>query len=161
MTHTIDVTLFKPELVFFDFDTQTRQEFFHELYNRLYSQGYVQKTWLDAIVTREENYPTGLVCPAVSIGLPHTDPVHIKKPYIAFVIPKKPIEFELMAQKGEAVEAQCIVNLGITHACDQVGILQNLMNLFSCEQAVQDLLHTQDAQEFIARIIADLKQVDC
>ena len=75
--------------------------------------GYVADTWLDAIRERERAYPTGLACQELGVAIPHADPCHIIKPYIAVVRPKTPVAFEPMAGMGDMVGAQLIVNLAL------------------------------------------------
>ena len=71
---TVDTGLFTPELVFFDFEAKDRFEFFNKMSEILVEKGYVKDTWLDAILTREKNYPTGLQFEHIAVALPHVDP---------------------------------------------------------------------------------------
>ncbi len=144
---TIDTDLFKPELVFFDFEAEDREDFFKKLGKELGDRGYIKDTWYDAITTREANYPTGLACQAINVAIPHTDPEHLEKPYIAVIKPKKPVVFEYMAGMGDPVPAELIVNLGLLqHAEGQVAILQALMRVFMDDAASADIL-AQDTPE--------------
>ena len=83
----IDTSLLKPELVFFDFEADDRFDFFKKLGEKLKEGGYVKDSWLDAILEREKNYPTGLECTSISVALPHVDPENLIKPYIAIIKP--------------------------------------------------------------------------
>ena len=146
----VDTSLFKPELVFFDFQASNRADFFKKLAGELSSRGYIKDTWLDAITTRERNYPTGLACPAISVAVPHTDPEHLKKPYIAIVRTSDPIVFEGMAGMGGDVPATLVVNLGVkAHEQGQVAILQALMRIFMDEGAVADLMSQTTPQGMV------------
>ena len=137
----VDTSLFTPELVFFDFEAADREEFFAKLGDELKSRGYVKDTWYEAITTREKNYPTGLACEAVQVAIPHTDPEHLEKPYIAVIRPKSPVDFEPMGGIGDTVHAELIINLGLlAHANDQVAVLQALMMVFMDDAAVADVL---------------------
>lgn len=138
---SVDTSLFSPELVFFDFEASDRMDFFTKLGEELSSRGYIKDTWFDAITTREKNFPTGLACQSVNVAIPHTDPEHLVKPYIAVIRPAAPIEFEAMAGMGDPVQAELIVNLGLlAHANDQVAILQALMGVFMNDEAVAEVL---------------------
>ena len=137
----VDIDLFKPELVFFDFEATDREDFFTKLGTELNERGYIKDTWYEAITTREANYPTGLACQAIKVAIPHTDPEHLEKPYIAIVKPKTPVVFEHMAGMGDPVPAELIVNLGLLqHAEGQVAILQALMGVFMDDAAVADIM---------------------
>lgn len=150
----VDIDLFKPELVFFDFEADDRMDFFTKLGKELDDRGYIKDTWFDAITTREANYPTGLACQAIKVAIPHTDPEHLQKPYIAIIKPKTPIVFDHMAGMGDPVPAELIVNLGLLqHADGQVAILQALMGVFMDDAAVADIMAQDTAEGMVETMI--------
>lgn len=143
----VDIDLFKPELVFFDFEATDRFDFFKKMEASLKEMGYIKDSWYDAIVEREKNFATGLQFETIAVALPHVDPEHLIKPYIAVIKPKKPIVFEGMAGIGGEIPAELIVNLGLTeHAEGQVAVLQALMGVFLEADAVKDIM-AQDTPE--------------
>lgn len=149
----IDTDLLKPELVFFDFEAKDRFDFFEKLGEKLKNDGYVKDSWLDAILEREKNYPTGLDCPGVSVALPHVDPEHLLKPYIAIVKPKSPIEFDGMADTG-LVNAQLIVNLGLmAHEEGQVAVLQAFLGIFIDDAASAEIMAQTTEQGMIDTVV--------
>ncbi len=147
----VDIDLFKPELVFFDFEATDRFDLFKKLEQNLDAQGYIKDTWYEGITTREKNYPTGLAFETISVALPHVDPEHLKKPYIAVIKPKEPVMFEGMAGLGGDVPAQLIVNLGLTaHEEGQVAVLQALMNVFLDADAVAEIMAQTTPEGMVA-----------
>lgn len=137
----VDLELFKPELVFFDFEATNSDELFEKLANELAPYGYIKDSWLAGIKKREETYPTGLAFETVSVALPHVDPEHLNKPYIAVIKPKEPIAFRGMAGIDGDVPAQIVVNLGLTaHEEGQVAVLQALMSVFLDTDAVSRIM---------------------
>lgn len=149
----IDTSLLKPELVFFDFEATDRVDLFTRLGVILAEKGYVKDTWLDAILEREDNYPTGLACETVQVALPHVDPEHLLKPYIAIVKPAAPVRFDGMAGSGP-VDAQLVVNLGLlAHAEDQVGVLQAFLGIFIDANATKEIMAQTDAQAMIDAVV--------
>ena len=144
--------LFKPELVFFDIEAETKEEFFQQLGAKLDEQGYIQDTWYDAILTREKNFPTGLQSPEMGVAIPHTDPEHLKKAYMAVVVPQKPIPFVHMGTEDEMVDAEFIVNLGVEHQENQVEALQKLMMMFVNSDAVAELRAQKDGEGMVETI---------
>lgn len=141
------IDLFKPELMFFGIEAQDRISLFKCLEASLKEMGYIKDSWYDAIVEREKNFATGLQFETIAVALPHVDPEHLIKPYIAVIKPKKPIVFEGMAGIGGEIPAELIVNLGLTeHAEGQVAVLQALMGFFLEADAVKDIM-AQDTPE--------------
>lgn len=138
----LDTSLMSPDLVFFDLTAQDSTEFFSKLEKRLAPRGFIKDSWLDAIVARETAYPTGLEFEKISVAIPHVDPQHIARPYIAVVKPPTPIAFGAMAgMVDHPVQASLVINLGlIAHDEDQVAVLQALMNVFMDEDACADIM---------------------
>ena len=62
--------LFRPELVFFDWECATPDEVFARLEGELAPRGYIADGWLDAVRTREDAYPTGLANAMAGMGAP-------------------------------------------------------------------------------------------
>ena len=150
----VDTSLFTPELVFFDVDASTSDEMFAALEPELKEKGYIKDTWLDAIKTREHNYPTGLECQAISVAIPHVEPENIAKPYIAVVRNQKPIAFAPMGgMVDHDVQAHLVLNLGLlAHDEDQVAVLQALMNVFMNDAACADILAQTTADDRLAAL---------
>ncbi len=141
------MSLLKRELIYIDKAPTSTDQLFDMLGDDLEKKGYINPTWFDAIKEREQNYPTGLGFDSVGVAIPHTDPAHIKTPYIALMKLQNPVVFEFMAGAGDPVEAEFVVNLGIQHQEDQVGLLQSLMGVFANEEYVKSLKEANDAQE--------------
>ncbi len=141
------MSLLKRELVYTTLTPITSDELFMQLERELSSKNYIQDTWHDAIVEREKSYPTGLGFESVGIAIPHTDPIHIKNPYIAFIKLKEPVVFDFMAGAGDPVSAEFVINLGIQHEEDQVGLLQQLMGIFADEDCVEALRNASDEDQ--------------
>lgn len=147
---TVDIDLFKPELVFFDIDAGNREDLFSHLGHRLKEAGYIEETWFDAIAAREREYPTGLACQAINVAIPHTDQEHLARPYIAIVRPRSPVVFEAMAHMGDDVPAELIVNLGLmAHEDGQVAVLQALMGIFMDAEASAEILAQRTPQGMV------------
>ena len=147
-----DTELFSPDLVFFDMEAESTDEFFTKLGAELKKRGNINDGWYDGISTREKNYPTGLHTEAAAIAIPHTDPQFIEKPYIAVIKPKTPIVFQPMAGMGDEVPAELIINLGVLRDGGQVAVLQNLMNIFMNDDAVKDIMSQTTAEGLIESI---------
>ncbi len=151
----VDTSLFRPELVFFDFEATDEWDFFKKMSDTLKEKGYVRDSWHDAICAREKSFPTGLQFEKIGVAIPHVDPENIVKPYIAIIKPKAPIDFAPMADMVDhPVHTELIINLGLlAHAEDQVAVLQAMMGIFMDEGATAEIM-AQDTPEGIIDAIA-------
>lgn len=146
----VDMSLLRPELMFAKFEASDRQELFNRLERVLSMQGYIKDTWYDAILEREERYPTGLDCGNIQVAIPHVDPHQIVKPYISVVKLAHPIVFEGMGGMP-AVNAQLVVNLGLLGREDgQVRVLQALMQLFLNDAAMREIMQQSTSKGLLA-----------
>ena len=151
----VDTSLFRPELVFFDFEATDEWDFFAKMSDTLKEKGYVRDSWHDAICAREKSFPTGLQFEKIGVAIPHVDPENIVKPYIAIIKPKAPIDFAPMADMVDhPVHTELIINLGLlAHAEDQVAVLQAMMGIFMDEAATAKIM-AQDTPDGIIDAIA-------
>ncbi|MGI6229687.1 MAG: PTS sugar transporter subunit IIA [Tractidigestivibacter sp.] len=158
---TLDTSLFSPDLVFFDIEATDSIDFFGKLHDRLAPKGYLKDTWLDAIRTRETNYPTGLELENISVAIPHVEPENIEKPYIAVAKPVRPVAFQPMAAMVDhPVQAQLVINLGLlAHDEDQVAVLQTLMNVFMDKAACEDILAQTTGEGMVNTIVKRCNEV--
>lgn len=153
-----ELDLLSPDLVFLDVDAKDATDLLGWLEGKLRERGLIQGTWLDAIQERERKYPTGLQCPEISVGIPHTDPQNIKKPYIAVMRPTDTVDFDPMTGDGGTVHASLVVNLGIVHSEGQVKILQLLMLTFMDKEAVADIMAANTPQGLYDALIGWLRK---
>lgn len=112
----------------------TKQQFFEESFKRLREGGFVEETFLNAILKREAEYPTGLELKNLSISIPHTDVEHVNKPFV-FInrMVNKRIKFIQMGTDNEIVRPEYIIILGIKNPKEQVELLSELLELFNQE----------------------------
>ncbi|MBJ0389528.1 PTS sugar transporter subunit IIA, partial [Enterococcus faecalis] len=114
------------ELIFFNSKFTTKEQFFEEATKKLKMLEYVEDSFESAIMTREMSFPTGLELGHINIAIPHTDPQHVKKPFVAAYQLNNPIEFVQMATTDSLVPCELILILGITDPKNQVGLLSTI-----------------------------------
>jgi PTS system galactitol-specific IIA component len=146
---------FKKELIFRDVDWKSSSELFQKISTKLEQSGYVAPTFYRAISRREQEYPTGLQTTSLGAAIPHTDPMHIKKPFIAVIRPAKPILFAQMGgDSSQKVSAAIIFILGVMRNGLQVKVLQKLMGLLSDRQKIQDLMTAVNNMQILNQLKA-------
>lgn len=149
-----DTDLITSDLVFMGWDASTPGAVFTRLNQVLLPAGYVHPTWEAAVAERERLYPTGLATPDGGIALPHADPPHVARPFIAVVKPASPVVFRPIAGMGGPVPAELIICLGFTNAMEQLAALQHLMNVFMDETRAARVL-AQTTPEGLAAALAE------
>lgn len=124
----------------------------------MFQEGYVTEGFHDAIIQREENFPTGLPTGLptgeINVAIPHTDPEYVKKPAICLGVLDQPVEFCVMGMEGEKTSVSLLFMLAIKKKEDQLGLLQKLIE--ACQdQEVLKVLRTGSVDK-IDEVLGDL-----
>lgn len=136
-------TMLQPDLIGLDFQEKNQLNLFQSVGKILLEKGYVTETYLESLIERERQFPTGLQTRYLNIALPHTDPEVINHPFIFVVRNSQQIT---MLQMGDNSETPCrhFLFLGIEDPKSQVGLLAKLMDLFSKEDFVSHFAQIDD-----------------
>ena len=137
---------FNKDLMFLDFESDDQINFFGKMYKILEERGDVKFSFLDAIIGREKEFPTGLDLGKYKIAIPHTNQEHVNTEAIVFVRNKKKIVFRDMGMDVNDLETDFIFLLLVKNNGRQIQVLENLMNLVS-EDEILDQLKTAATNE--------------
>lgn len=137
---------FDRELVRINGFYQDQDVLFQEIAKWLSEKELVYGTYYEALKEREAEFPTGLHTTLYDVAIPHADPIHVKKPFIAFVRPKNELFFCEMASREKTVKPKIILFLGLMKSQDQLAVLQKLMKLFSSEEYMKECVYSNDCE---------------
>ncbi|MEW9672099.1 PTS sugar transporter subunit IIA [Ammoniphilus sp. 3BR4] len=140
-------------LIFIDVDREEKEDVIGILAGRLEEHGYVKETFLNAILSREQVYPTGLPLQKYGVAIPHTDAVHVNEPAMAVAVLTKPIQFQMMGSQETDVSVDMVFLLAIKEPSEQISMLESLMNMFQNEEVMDSLRHASSSSE--AKIIIE------
>lgn len=139
--------LFKLEFMDLNLDVNDQVDFFSKVSDRLLVQNVVEDSFKEAITEREKKYPTGLQLENFTIAIPHTDVNHVKEAFVAVNRLKQPINFYQMGTDDLVVPVKEILVLGIKDPKKQVGLLAQLMELFSDVEFVKKYQNANSNEE--------------
>ncbi|HEX7557297.1 MAG TPA: PTS sugar transporter subunit IIA [Leptolinea sp.] len=121
---------------------------------RLYIDGYVKDTFVDAALSREQKLPTGLpLGGAINAAIPHTDVIHVLKPGVAMATLKRPVVFKNMINPDEDVKVQLVFLLSLEKPKTQIEMLQEIAGVLQKPETVQKLMSAvsfEDVQAALA-----------
>jgi len=123
--------LLTSKTIFLDVTANNYSEVFEYVYERLLKRGYVEASFLDAIIEREKKYPTGLQGVGQVIAIPHAEPANIKKTFIAAVRTAQTVEFMEMTNSGRCLKTRIVFILGLRRSGEQVRILKAIIDNFA------------------------------
>lgn len=143
--------MFKEELVSINVEVDSEEQLFSYVAKRLKEGRYVKDSYLEGITKREEEFPTGLITKNLNIALPHSDPEHIREPFIYVVRINNDVTVKQMGDNQE-MKVKDFFFLGIKEPSGQVGVLQSLMNLFMNDDFVKEYIEAQSQEEIFNTI---------
>lgn len=141
------------DLVLPNYEAQDRQQVLKELGKRVLAKGYINEQFIEKLLEREEEFPTGLEM-VYPIAIPHVGGNCIQS-FLALAILKKPVTFFAMDGTGKELPVSLVFMLGITNPPDQVGVLKKFIFTFREEKNLRELLELQDKKE-ILKLLEDL-----
>ena len=143
--------MFEEELVSINVEVDSEEQLFSYVAKKLKEGRYVKDSYLEGITKREEEFPTGLITKNLNIALPHSDPEHIREPFIYVVRINNNVTVKQMGDNQE-MKVKDFFFLGIKEPSGQVGVLQSLMNLFMNDDFVKEYIEAQSQEEIFNTI---------
>ncbi len=111
----------------------------------LHAAGHVRASYKEALLAREERFPTGLPTQVMAVAIPHTDVEHVERSFISVARLAEPVAFhEMGANATVDVQAghQLATPTGPSQARDPAGpdrhVLQTRPSWSGCEDAPDD-----------------------
>lgn len=125
------------------------------LADQLKAENRVKSGFLESVLSREEEYPTGLVTSAdIGVAIPHPyDGSLTVHPSIAVAVLPRPIEVGSMIDPDKQVKVSLVFMLALNKSDDHLNVLGHLMDVFQDEKALLEIANAKDAQ-FIEEKIA-------
>lgn len=145
--------LFDSESVFV-MDGDNQIDVFQAVAKKLTEQDLVKPGFLESIITREKNYPTGINLTPVStaldnIAIPHTEAEYVKVSRIIPIKLIKPIVFHDMIQPDQQLEVKFLFMILNDNPTGQANILAQIMDFIATTdpQKLQMLFNLTDPQK--------------
>lgn len=138
--------VFQKDFFCFDVEGEDFSKVVKKVSAKLLDLDMVEVSYLEAVLQRESNYPTGLITQELNIGIPHTDPEHVKSPFVYIVRLKDSIKMKQMGD-SQLMDVSNLFFLGITNPADQVQLLQLIMSLFMDAEFVRKFESSNTEEE--------------
>lgn len=118
--------------------------------NILKDAGYVNKAYIESVLEREKNFPTGLPLMGSAIAIPHATPEgNVLKNGIAVAKLTKPVTFHSMEDPEETVEAEFVFLLALKDSGQHLEILRQMFTSFQNPNVIQALKDSKTEVEIL------------
>lgn len=119
------------KFTFVNMEAKDSSEIFHTVGKKLEKDHYVKNTYVDAVIKREAENPTGLqIDDKNGIAIPHANAEYVNKSIVSVIILKNPIEFHLMIDPEKIIKTRLVFLLAINDPDNQIIMLKKLMKIF-------------------------------
>lgn len=136
-------------LIILDLDVNTAEECIQEAGEVLLKNGYVNEGYVEAVIAREKQYPTGLQGNKIAIAIPHTEVEFVNKPAVGVIVPKQPIKFCAMGTKDEYLDCELIFPLVVKNPHMQVEMLKRMMKVMQDSDLLEKVKNSKSKEEVI------------
>lgn len=116
--------------------------------NELYQRGVVKKNFLENVLKRENEFPTGLNTGKYCVAIPHTDSDYVNRSQIEFVSLKEPVYFKNMANHDEKIPVTLVFMIAMSAPHEQAETLTKLMEMFSDQVLMKELDECDNIETF-------------
>ena len=132
------------------------QQAIEVLGTRLVEAGCVRPEYIQDVIHREQEFPTGLPT-AIPIAIPHASSGNCITTSLAIGLLKQPVSFVEMGSPGRRLDVEMVFLLAIKNVEEQTTWLRNLMKIFKDKEFLQRLRDCGDRQTAAQMMAGALK----
>ena len=140
--------------IFLNLRAEKKERVLQILGKAMIEEGYAEDGYVEALIEREQEFPTGVDIRGVGIAIPHTDADYVKKAGIALAVLEEPVKFYRMGREDELVEVQLVFMLAIKNPEAHLSYLQQILGVIRDTAVLKKLTEAKEKSEVIEIIKA-------
>lgn len=141
--------LLNPNLIVLNADVHCANDCIRLMGALFEKHGYVKPGYADAVVAREEEYPTGLPGKSINIAIPHTNNKLVNKPAIGVIVPLRPVTFQMMGTKEQPVQCELVMPLVVKDSKQQLDMLKKMMKIIQNGELLKNIRDSKSKDEIV------------
>lgn len=138
-----------PERVMLSLSASTQEQVLKQMGQVLVQEGYCKSSYVEALIAREKENPTGLDILGFGIAIPHTDQSHVHQDGLAIGVLDQPVKFIAMGSDDDCLEVRIIFMMAITDPNRHLEQIQALLHIFQDKTVLEQIQDAQTAEEVI------------
>ena len=136
-------------ILFTSLKAKTSDEVMAIIGKALIDEGYVKENYIDALIKREKEYPTGLDINGFGVAIPHTSVEYVKKATVAIAILEEPVKFVQMGTDDEVTNVKVVFMLVVVDPNKHMENLQRVIQIIQDQDILKLLGQSKSKQEII------------
>lgn len=137
------------ELVFPKLEVRNSSEIMEKMGSTFIKEGLCKESYINALIKREAEFPTGIDVDGFGIAIPHTDVSHVNVAGIGVATLKESVKFIQMGTDDEEVNVKVVVMLAIDNPNEHLSMLQNILNILQDQNVLKALAEAKEKEEII------------
>lgn len=137
----------RKDLIRIGLDCSSREEVMLLMADLFLERGLVRPSFSQALLDREQAYPTGLPAEAFDIAIPHTLAGHVITPAIGVALLNQGVDWQQMGSPEITLKPRLVFMLAIRDAKEQIEHLKKIMGIIQNTALLRDLALAADADE--------------
>lgn len=137
------------KLIVPDLIAETSSDVFRILGGKLIKEGFCKDSYVQALIDREKEFPTGINMGEIGIAIPHTDRGHVNKGAVAIGILKEPVQFYQMGFTDVEVNVKIVFMLAVDDPEAHLPFLQRILQVLQDQSVLEKLMKVLDKKEVI------------
>lgn len=139
----------KDSLIIPSLDASTFEDVMKEVGGVLIKEGYAKDSYIDALIKREKEFPTGLDINGVGVAIPHTDVSHVNEAATAIAVLNNPVKFIQMGTDDESVDVSLVFMLAVVNPSAHIDHLNRILSIIQDTEVLKQLLEVKDKNQII------------
>ena len=113
----------------------------------LLKKGFVEEPFIEAILEREQHYPSGLPMEGHKIAIPHTDATYVKKSALVFARLKDYVTFHVMGSPDETIKVRLISMFALREKKEIGDLLETLITMYQNNSLLDSIIKARNSNE--------------
>lgn len=147
MSATVKGELISADSVMCRVKADSRDEVLKLAASHLQRAGYVRAGFFQALLTRENTFPTGICFGDTNVAIPHAEPGFVEKPVMLIMTLEKPVGFVNMEDCEAEIPVEIVFVLAFTDSEKHLDVLQRLSALIRDSDTARALREAADERE--------------
>ncbi|MCX7608479.1 MAG: PTS sugar transporter subunit IIA [Anaerolineales bacterium] len=141
-------TYLVPEATVLGLAAESAEQVIVILSEKLKEAGYVHASFVQNVLAREQNQPTGLPLQGkYNAAIPHTDSEFVIKPGVAVATLARPVLFRNMVSPSEQIPVHLVFLLALDQPKSQIAMLQELSQVLQKAELVESIMQSQNLSQ--------------
>ena len=142
--------LLNTDLISVNIEAPDRNQVLTVMADKLNGVRVAKEGFLDALLKREEIYPTGLPI-SCGVAIPHTDPQYVTRDALAVTTLHTPVLFGQMGGSEEdEVPVSVVILMALSNADDHLNMLQNIVKSIQDDNLMQTIRSATKPEEVVS-----------